>query len=90
MIQNFTHKGLKLLYETGSGKLLPVAVVPKIEDVLTVLDVTASMTGLKLPGLHRLQGNRKGEWGITITRTWRIVFTLRNGHVCDVGYEDYH
>ncbi len=90
MIQNFTHKGLKLLYETGSGKRLPAAVVAKIEDALTVLDVTTSMTGLKLPGLHRLQGDRKGEWGITITRNWRIVFTLRNGHVCDVGDEDYH
>ena len=90
MIQNFRHKGLRLLYETGSGKLLTAAVVPKIEEVLTVLDVTTSMPGLKLPGLHRLHGDRKGEWGITITRNWRIVFTLKNGHVCDVGYEDYH
>jgi toxin HigB-1 len=90
MIRNFKHKGLKLLYETGSGKLLPTAVGPKLEDVLTVLDVTTSMSGLKLPGLHPLKGLRKGEWGVTITANWRVVFTLRDGHVCDVGYEDYH
>lgn len=90
MIQSFRHEGLKLLYETGSGRLLPTAVVPKIEDVLTVLDVATSMAGLTLPGLHPLQWSRKGEWGVTITANWRIVFTVRDGHVCDVGYEDYH
>ncbi len=90
MIQNFRHKGLKLLYEAGSGRLLPAAVIAKIEDVLSILDVTTSMTGLKLPGLHPLKGARKGEWGLTVTGNWRIVFSLRDGHVCDVGFEDYH
>jgi len=90
MIQNFKHKGLDQLYHTGKSRLLEKAVVPKINDVLTILDVTTSMTRLKLPGLHPLQGKRKGEWGVTITANWRIVFTLRDGHVCDVGYEDYH
>ncbi|MBC7841789.1 MAG: type II toxin-antitoxin system RelE/ParE family toxin [Gemmatimonadaceae bacterium] len=90
MIQNFKHKGLKQLYEMGKTKLLDKAVVPKIEAVLTVLDVTTSMVGLNLPGLHPLQGKRKGEWGITITANWRIVFKLSDGHVCDVAYEDYH
>ena len=90
MIQNFKHKGLKQLYQDGKTKLLPKALVPKIEDVLTVLDVTTSMAALKLPGLHPLQGKRKGEWGVTITANWRIVFTIRDGDVCDVGYEDYH
>ena len=61
-----------------------------MEDILTVLDVTTSMVGLRLPGLHPLKGARKGEWGITITANWRIVFRLRDGHVADVGYEDYH
>ena len=90
MIQNFKHKGLKLLYAKDDPRLLPAAVVPKIEAVLTVLDVTTSKTDLSLPGLHPLQGKRKGAWGVTITANWRIVFTIRDGHVWHVGYEDYH
>lgn len=90
MIRNFRHKGLKLLYETGSGRLLRPAVVQKIEDVLSVLDVASSLDGLQLPGMHSLKGRRRGEWAVTITANWRIVFRLCDGHVCDVGYEDYH
>lgn len=61
-----------------------------IEDVLSVLDVASSMASLRLPGLHPLEGNRKGEWGITITANWRIVFRIVDGHVHDVDYVDYH
>jgi proteic killer suppression protein len=90
MIRNFRHKGLKRLYETGNGRLLPPAVVPKIEDVLSALDVATSVEDLHLPGLHPLQGRRRGEWAVTITANWRLVFRLCDGHVVDVGYEDYH
>ena len=90
MIRNFRHKGLKRLYETGSGRLLAAAVVPKIEDVLSVLDVATSLDDLHLRGLHPLQGQRRGEWAVTITANWRLVFRLVDGHVVDVGYEDYH
>lgn len=90
MIQNFRHKDLKLLYETGSSRLLPPAVVHRIEDVLSVLDVLTTLDGVRLPGLHPLKGSRRGEWAVTITGNWRITFRLCDGHVCDVGYEDYH
>ncbi|MDZ7632848.1 MAG: type II toxin-antitoxin system RelE/ParE family toxin [Gemmatimonadaceae bacterium] len=81
---------MKRLYETGSGRLLPAAVVPKIEDVLSVLDVATSLDDLHLAGLHPLQGRRRGEWAVTITANWRLVVRLLDGHVVDVGYEDYH
>jgi len=90
MIQNFKHKGLKLLYEKGSRRGVPPERAAMIEEVLSVLDVTASMASLRLPGLHPLEGKRKGEWGITITANWRIVFRMAGGHVHDVDYVDYH
>ncbi|HYW51931.1 MAG TPA: type II toxin-antitoxin system RelE/ParE family toxin [Gemmatimonadaceae bacterium] len=90
MIRNFRHKGLKLLYDTGSGRLLAPTVVPKLEDLLSVLDVATSLDDLHLPGLHPLKGRRRGERAVTITANWRLVFRLCDGHVCDVDYEDYH
>jgi len=90
MIQSFKHKGLKLLYEKGSRKGVPPACAEKIENVLSVLDVAKSVASLKLPGLHPLKGTRKGEWGVTITGNWRVVFKIVEGHVCDVDYTDYH
>ena len=90
MSRHFRHKGLKLLYETGSGRLLPPAVVSKIEDIFSVLDVATSLDDLHLPGLHPLKGRRRGEWAVAVTANWRLVFRLCDGHVCDVAYEDYH
>jgi plasmid maintenance system killer protein len=36
MIASFRHKGLKLVYETGSRRKLPLQLVNKIERVLAV------------------------------------------------------
>jgi proteic killer suppression protein len=47
---------------------------------------------LDLPGfrLHRLKGDRKGEWAIDVSRNWRVVFAFDGGNAENVDYEDYH
>ena len=41
---------------------------------------------------HRLTGDRKGTWSLTVTRNWRITFWIdrTEGEVIDLDYEDYH
>jgi proteic killer suppression protein len=62
-------------------------------DLLASLDAAASLNDLsplKSVGLHKLTGNRKGQWAMTINGPWRICFTFRDGDAFDVEIADYH
>ncbi|MBI3514972.1 MAG: type II toxin-antitoxin system RelE/ParE family toxin [Proteobacteria bacterium] len=41
-------------------------------------------------GLHKLRGDRRGEWAMTINGPWRLVFTFRDGDAYGVDIVDYH
>jgi len=41
-------------------------------------------------GLHRLHGNRRGQWAISAGGSWRITFEFRNGDAWNVEIVDYH
>ncbi len=92
MIRSFRHKGLKRLYESGDRSKLPAELVPRIEEVLGLLDVAANVQDMDLPHfrLHALSGDRKGQWAVTVRANWRIVFRFEDGEAADVDYIDYH
>ena len=48
------------------------------------------LSQLKSMGLHKLKGDRKGQWAITINGPWRLCFRFANGHAFDVEIVDYH
>ena len=41
---------------------------------------------------HRLIGDRRGVWSLTVTRNWRLTFRIDRdeGEIVDLDYEDYH
>ena len=41
-------------------------------------------------GLHRLSGDLKGFWSVTVSRNWRLVFRFEEGNAFDVDFLDYH
>ena len=41
-------------------------------------------------GLHRLKGDLKGFWAVTIRANWRVVFRFAAHEAFDVDYLDYH
>ena len=45
---------------------------------------------LKSVGLHKLKGERKDQWAMTVNQRWRICFEFRNGDAYDVEIVDYH
>ena len=58
----------------------------RIRVRLSVLYAADEVGDLGLPGygLHPLKGKRKGEWSITVTGNWRIVFRMdRPGEVTE-------
>jgi proteic killer suppression protein len=45
---------------------------------------------LKSVGLHKLSGDRAGQWAMTVNGPWRICFRFKNGNAYDVEITDYH
>ncbi len=62
-------------------------------DLLATLEAATSLADLsplKSVGLHKLGGNRKGQWAMTINGPWRLCFRFAEGDAWDVEIVDYH
>jgi proteic killer suppression protein len=62
-------------------------------DLLLALNVAASLrdlSPLKSVGLHKLKGDRKAQWAMTVNGRWRICFEFRKGDAYHVEIVDYH
>jgi proteic killer suppression protein len=62
-------------------------------ELLASLDAATSLKDLsvlKSVGLHKLRGDRQGQWAMTVNGPWRICFEFRNGDAFGVEIVDYH
>jgi proteic killer suppression protein len=62
-------------------------------DLLLALNVAKSLgdlSPLKSVGLHKLKGDRRDQWAMTVNGPWRICFEFREGAAYDVEIVDYH
>ena len=92
MIQEFRHKGLKKLFESGVSSGVNQQHVRRLKQILALLETAENIDDMALPGLnlHEIKGNRKGTWSVQVTGNWRLTFISQKGDVFDVDYEDYH
>ena len=92
MSRSFKHRGLKPLYERDDRSGIRPDFVDTVQEILTVLDGSATSQELDLPGyrLHPLKGDLKGFWAVTVRANWRIVFRFEGGDAFDVELIDYH
>ena len=62
-------------------------------DLLLALNVAKSLNDLsplQSVGLHKLKGDRRTQWAMTVNARWRICFEFRNGDAHKVEIVDYH
>ena len=92
MIKSFEHKGLKKFFTTGSTKGIQAIHKDRLNDLLMTLDAMTQVEDLNAPSfrLHKLKGDKKELWSITVQANWRITFKFENGDVYVVDYVDYH
>lgn len=96
MIRNFSNKAAADIWETNSSKTLPKEFWIRAKALLTIMYATTELNDLKIKGqppnirLHKLKGDRKDEWSVTIKIPWCITFKFKNGEFIDVKIEDYH
>ena len=65
----------------------------KARNRLKALSAAQTLDGLgrlASVGLHKLKGDLKGFWAITINGPWRVIFRFRDGDAYDVQITDYH
>ena len=60
--------------------------------MLDRLDTAAQPEDMNIPGykFHRLTGDRKATYSVTVTGNWRITFRFDGEDAVDVNLEDYH
>jgi proteic killer suppression protein len=62
-------------------------------DLLLALNVAKSLNDLsplRSVGLHKLKGDRKGQWAMSVNARWRICFEFGKGDAFNVEIVDYH
>jgi toxin HigB-1 len=62
-------------------------------DLLAALNVAGALQDLSRlhsVGLHKLKGERRNQWAMTVNARWRICFEFRKGDAYEVEIVDYH
>lgn len=96
MIISFEGKVAKDIWEKNNSKSLPKELWIRAKALLTIMHSTTEIEDLKIKGqppnirLHKLKGNRKEYWSLTIKLPWCITFKYKNGEFSEVKIENYH
>ena len=92
VIRSSRHRGLKALYEGRTPARVNPEHIAKLRRILILLDRSNRPEGMDLPGLrlHRLKGELRGSWAVSVTGNWRVWFRFEDGDAVEVDYGDYH
>ncbi len=93
-IASIRHKALRSFAESGKAKGLPGNLVGWLRNMLAWLAVIEAAEELSVPQnyrAHLLSGDRKNVWSLTVTKNWRMTFTINEASsIEDLDLEDYH
>lgn len=93
MIRSFADRATEELFATGRSRSLPPNILRRAIRNLDALDAAAVLQDLAVPPgnrLHALEGERRGQYSISINDQWRICFVFDDGDAFDVEITDYH
>lgn len=93
MIVSWANASSRRFYKQEKSSKFRGMDVEAAQDLLTTLDAATSLqdlSPLESIGLHKLSGNRAGQWAMTVNGPWRICFRFHAGNAHDVEIVDYH
>jgi len=93
MIKRIRHKGLERFFRNGSTRGINAQHAAWLRVLLTALNAATSPEQMnQLPGtrLHSLRGERKGQWAISVSGNWRLVFEFDGEDATNLDLLDYH
>jgi proteic killer suppression protein len=92
VIRTWANSATRRFAEDGKSKFSWLDAELAIE-MLAALDAAVSLADLSplaSVGLHKLAGDRKGQWAMKLNGPWRLCFLFRDGDAWDVEIVDYH
>ena len=92
MIIRFRHKGLERLFASGETRGVSAQQAKRLRRLLASLSTATSPLNMNIAGyqLHPLVGERKGEWAVSVSGNWRLVFRFEGENATGVDLVDYH
>ncbi|MEJ2201250.1 MAG: type II toxin-antitoxin system RelE/ParE family toxin [Desulfuromonadaceae bacterium] len=93
MIKTFADKNTQELYLTGKSRRVPPEIRKRAVRKLDQIHAATGIDDLMAPPgnrLHSLEGDRKGQYSISINDQWRICFRFQDKDAFDVEVCDYH
>jgi len=93
MIKSWANGRSRRFYEEGKISKFRSLDIDAADELLAALDAATSLSDLrplKSVGLHKLTGDRAGQWAMRVNGPWRICFRFKNGNAHDVEIIDYH
>jgi proteic killer suppression protein len=91
MIKTWANAATRRLAEDGKNKFAGMD-ADSAEELNAALEAASSLhdlSPLKSVGLHKLGGDRKEHWAMTINGPWRLCFRFESGDASDVEIVDY-
>ena len=75
------------------ARRVPVELHERARDLLDALNAIIKVDDLRSPPsnrLHKLKGDLKEYWSVSINKQWRIIFQWDGTNASDVEITDYH
>lgn len=99
MIRSWRNSGTRKVWEGERPNQFRGLDIDAAVDLLLALNIAKflniakslhDLSPLKSVGLHKLKGDRKGQWAMTVNGPWRICFEFRKDDAYEVEIVDYH
>lgn len=93
MIKSFKDKETQKLFMGRSSKAVSGQASRKALRKLEQLDSVENLEEMALPPsnrLHKLSGDREGQWAVSVDKQYRICFRFEGDRAYEVEATDYH
>ena len=93
MIRSWRNSASRKVWEGEQPNSLRGLDFDAATDLLLALNAAKTLhdlSPLTSIGLHKLKGERRHQWAMTVNARWRICFEFREGDVFGVEIVDYH
>ncbi|MBR9825681.1 MAG: plasmid maintenance system killer family protein [Alphaproteobacteria bacterium] len=93
MNRSFGDAKIEAIFYGECPKGAPEDLFKRARKVLGRIHTAHDVTDLKVPPsyrLHKLDGDLKGFWSVSVNMQWRIIFKFEGNDAEEVQFLDYH